>query len=181
MTAGRSEAPDGHPCSMLRGSQPSAPRISTGGPETCDDGDTSPNDGCHHASSESTQLALAFGYIWSPKPEPNALLPSTRMPTVTKYLLLMSNTSWKKNPAFHTFWRDSSPTVKVNSPLVTIAMREPQDLATYPTVGTHLCTYSGHKSSLSAAVDAMVGRNGFPGRLPVAIPGLYPIGHGATT
>src|SRR4051812_42299215 len=35
-------------------------------------------------SSDNTQEALAFGYICSPKPEPNALLPSTRRPTVTK-------------------------------------------------------------------------------------------------
>jgi beta-N-acetylhexosaminidase len=65
-------------------------------------------------------------------------------------------------------------------PLVTIAMREPQDLPTYPAVATHICTYSSHGPSLAAAVDAMFGLIGFPGRLPVALPGLYPIGHGAT-
>jgi len=66
-------------------------------------------------------------------------------------------------------------------PLVTIAMREPQDLPTYPSVGTHICTYSGHASSLKAAVDAMFGLTEFGGRLPVSIPELYPIGHGATS
>lgn len=68
----------------------------------------------------------------------------------------------------------------LGEPVVTIAMREPQDLPTYPEVSTHICTYSGHAPSLAAAIDAMFGLIGFPGRLPVAIPGLYPIGHGAT-
>jgi beta-N-acetylhexosaminidase len=68
---------------------------------------------------------------------------------------------------------------RLATPLVTIAMREPQDLPTYPTVGTHICTYCGHTSSLAAAVDAMFGTIEFGGRLPVSIPGLYPIGHGA--
>jgi beta-N-acetylhexosaminidase len=68
----------------------------------------------------------------------------------------------------------------LGKPVVTIAMREPQDLAAYPDVSTHICTYSGHGPSLDAAVDAMFGAIPFEGRLPVAIPGLYPIGHGTT-
>lgn len=63
-------------------------------------------------------------------------------------------------------------------PLVTIAMREPQDLGSYPQVSTHVCTYSSHTPSLEAVADALFGNTGFAGRLPVSIPGLYPIGHG---
>jgi beta-N-acetylhexosaminidase len=68
----------------------------------------------------------------------------------------------------------------LGKPVVTIAMREPQDLSTYPDVSTHICTYSGHVPSLEAAVDAMFGAIPFVGRLPVAISGLYPIGHSTT-
>lgn len=63
-------------------------------------------------------------------------------------------------------------------PLVTIAMREPQDLGSYPHVSTHVCTYSSHTPSLNAVAEALFGNTGFTGRLPVSIPGLYPIGHG---
>lgn len=63
-------------------------------------------------------------------------------------------------------------------PLVTIAMREPQDLGSYPDVSTHVCTYSSHTPSLTALAEALLGNVAFAGRLPVSIPGLYPIGHG---
>lgn len=69
---------------------------------------------------------------------------------------------------------------RLGTPTVTIAMREPQDLPTYPAVTTHICTYGSHRPSTDAVVDAMFGHAGFPGRLPVSIPGLYPIGHGTT-
>src|SRR3954464_2657502 len=36
-------------------------------------------------SPDSTHEPLTFGYVCSPKPEPNALLPSTRRPSVRKY------------------------------------------------------------------------------------------------
>lgn len=63
-------------------------------------------------------------------------------------------------------------------PVVTIALREPQDLATYPQATTHICTYSGHAPSSRAVVSAMFGDSKFGGRLPVAISGLYERGHG---
>jgi beta-N-acetylhexosaminidase len=62
-------------------------------------------------------------------------------------------------------------------PAVTIAMRTPYDLMTYPAAGTHLCTYSIQPASLSAAAAAMWGEIPFHGRLPVTIPGLYEFGH----
>lgn len=63
-------------------------------------------------------------------------------------------------------------------PVITVAMREPQDLGTYPGARTHLCTYSGHLASLQAAAAAMFGQARFEGRLPVSIPGMYELGHG---
>lgn len=64
--------------------------------------------------------------------------------------------------------------------LVTVAMREPQDLASFAEVPTHIATYSGHRSSMRATVTAMLGEKDFAGSLPVSIPGLYPAGHGLT-
>jgi beta-N-acetylhexosaminidase len=64
------------------------------------------------------------------------------------------------------------------TPTVTVAMRTPYDLADYPDAGTHLCTYSIVPASVDALTDALFGRAPITGRLPVAIPGLYPRGHG---
>lgn len=64
--------------------------------------------------------------------------------------------------------------------LVTVAMRTPFDLAAYPQAGTHVCTYSVLQPAMTALADALFGKAGFPGRLPVPIPGLHPTGHGLT-
>ena len=68
--------------------------------------------------------------------------------------------------------------MRSNKPVVTVSMREPQDLTAYPGVSTHVCTYSSHAPSMRALTDSLFGTAPFPGRLPVAIPGLYPVGHG---
>lgn len=65
-------------------------------------------------------------------------------------------------------------------PLITVALREPQDLGSYPHVATHICTYSGHTPSLRALAEGLFGGQPFAGRLPVSIPSLHPIGHGLT-
>ena len=65
-------------------------------------------------------------------------------------------------------------------PVVTVALRTPFDLAQYPGAGTHICTYSSHQPSMDALAAAIFGQAGFPGRLPAAIPDLYPTGHGLT-
>jgi beta-N-acetylhexosaminidase len=63
-------------------------------------------------------------------------------------------------------------------PVVTVALRTPYDLAAYPRASTHLCTYSGHLPSLQALAAALFGDIPLVGRLPAAIPALYPSGHG---
>jgi beta-N-acetylhexosaminidase len=63
-------------------------------------------------------------------------------------------------------------------PVVTVALRTPFDLAHYPAAKTHVCTYSSHQPSMNALSSALFGQSGFPGRLPAAIPDLYPTGHG---
>jgi beta-N-acetylhexosaminidase len=66
----------------------------------------------------------------------------------------------------------------IGKPVVTVALRTPYDLAAYPRASTHLCTYSGHLPSLQALAAALFGEIPLVGHLPVAIPGLYPSGHG---
>ncbi len=63
-------------------------------------------------------------------------------------------------------------------PTVTVAMRTPYDLASYPSARTHLCSYAIVPASVGAVADALFGRLPLGGRLPVAIPGLYPRRHG---
>jgi beta-N-acetylhexosaminidase len=65
-------------------------------------------------------------------------------------------------------------------PVVTVALRAPYDLLSYPDVRTHLSTYSGHEPSVRALAALLFEGKGGHGRLPVAIPGLHPLGHGLT-
>lgn len=62
--------------------------------------------------------------------------------------------------------------------VVTLAMRDPFDLSRYPAAAIHLATYSIHPVSLDAAIDVVFGAARPLGRLPVAIEGMYEIGHG---
>ncbi|MGB7859041.1 MAG: glycoside hydrolase family 3 protein, partial [Acidimicrobiia bacterium] len=63
------------------------------------------------------------------------------------------------------------------TPTVVVAMRTPYDLASYPTAGTYVCSYGILEPSVDALVRALFGEP-MTGRLPVAVPDLYPVGHG---
>jgi beta-N-acetylhexosaminidase len=63
-------------------------------------------------------------------------------------------------------------------PVITIALRAPFDLAAYPASRVHASSYGILQPSLEALGAALFGKSGFPGRLPAAVPGLYPTGHG---
>jgi beta-N-acetylhexosaminidase len=63
-------------------------------------------------------------------------------------------------------------------PTVTVAMRTPYDLASYPESTTHLATYSILPPSLDALADCLFGAAPCRGRLPVPIADSYPVGHG---
>jgi beta-N-acetylhexosaminidase len=65
-------------------------------------------------------------------------------------------------------------------PTVTLALRTPWDLLAYPSARTHLCSYGILAPSTEAVAAALLGEVPFAGRLPVAIAGLYPRGHGLT-
>jgi beta-N-acetylhexosaminidase len=66
-------------------------------------------------------------------------------------------------------------------PIVTVALRTPYDLVSYPSAGIHVCTYGAHRPTLDALTSALFGHAPFLGRLPAAIPGMYPRGHGIST
>jgi beta-N-acetylhexosaminidase len=63
------------------------------------------------------------------------------------------------------------------TPTVTVALRTPWDLASYPAAGTHLCTYGIQPPAMRALAAALFGSLPTPGRLPVPIEGLYRRGH----
>lgn len=62
--------------------------------------------------------------------------------------------------------------------VVTVALRTPFDLAAYPRSRTHLSTYGLLAPSLRALASALGGESAIEGRLPAAVPGLHPTGHG---
>ncbi len=55
-------------------------------------------------------------------------------------------------------------------PTVTVALRTPYDLATYPASTTHLCSYGILAPTMDAVAAALFGRIPTVGRLPAAIP-----------
>ncbi len=68
--------------------------------------------------------------------------------------------------------------LKLDVPLVTIALRTPYDLAAYNQAQTQICTYSILDPSMQALAGALWGRIPFRGRLPVTVDGLAGQGHG---
>jgi beta-N-acetylhexosaminidase len=66
-----------------------------------------------------------------------------------------------------------------DAPVVVVAMRMPYDLQAFPAAPTYLCSYSLLEPSLEAVARIMFGEVTPSGRLPVSIPGLYPVGHRA--
>jgi beta-N-acetylhexosaminidase len=67
---------------------------------------------------------------------------------------------------------------RLGKPTVVVALRLPYDLAAYPDVSTFVCTYGILRPSMDALARALWGVIPWQGRLPVSIPGLYPVGHG---
>jgi len=54
-------------------------------------------------------------------------------------------------------------------PTIAVALRTPFDLAAYPSVQTHACTYGIQPPNLLALVDALTGQIPFRGQLPVRL------------
>ena len=65
-----------------------------------------------------------------------------------------------------------------NLPLVVISFGNPYLLAALPAAKTYIAAYSPFPFSQRAAARALLGETDVTGRLPVSLPGLYPLGHG---
>jgi beta-N-acetylhexosaminidase len=65
------------------------------------------------------------------------------------------------------------------TPVIVVAMRMPYDLQVFPAAPTYLCSYSLLEPSMEAVAQLLFGEIAPAGRLPVSIPGLYPVGHRA--
>ena len=61
-------------------------------------------------------------------------------------------------------------------PVVVAALRLPYDLKAFSEAPTYLCTYSILEPSMHALAKVLFGKIEPTGKLPVAIPGLYPVG-----
>jgi beta-N-acetylhexosaminidase len=70
--------------------------------------------------------------------------------------------------------------LRTGIPTVTVALRMPYDLTAYPAATTYVCSYSILEPAVEMLAQALWGGIPFLGRLPVSIPGLYPLGHGLT-
>jgi beta-N-acetylhexosaminidase len=65
-------------------------------------------------------------------------------------------------------------------PVVVLALRDPFDLLAFPEAPCFLAAYDDTGLSADAALAVIFGKEEPRGRLPVALPGLYPRGHGLT-
>ncbi|MER5729398.1 glycoside hydrolase family 3 N-terminal domain-containing protein [Streptomyces sp. NPDC002138] len=70
--------------------------------------------------------------------------------------------------------------VAAGARVVTLALRNPYDPARLPPVAAALATYSWTDGELRAAARVIAGAHRPTGRLPVAVPGRWPLGHGLT-
>ena len=70
-------------------------------------------------------------------------------------------------------------TLRMEKPLIVVALDSPYDLLSYPDVSTYLATYGRAAVSMEALADVLFGLEAPSGRLPVELPGLYPAAHAA--
>jgi beta-N-acetylhexosaminidase len=63
-------------------------------------------------------------------------------------------------------------------PLVGISFGNPYLLMSFPKLQTYLVAYGDMPSLQKAVAEALLGKNDITGRLPISLPGLYPLGAG---
>ncbi|MFD6227881.1 glycoside hydrolase family 3 N-terminal domain-containing protein [Streptomyces sp. NPDC060232] len=68
--------------------------------------------------------------------------------------------------------------VATGVPVVLVALRNPYDPARLPACAAELATYSWGDAEMQAAARVLTGAARPAGRLPVPVPGRYPLGHG---
>ena len=62
--------------------------------------------------------------------------------------------------------------------MIVVSFGSPYLLRQFPEVPVYVCAYGSAESSQRAAVAALFGEYAVTGKLPVTLPGLYPMGHG---
>ncbi len=62
--------------------------------------------------------------------------------------------------------------------VVVVSFGSPYFLRHFPDVGTYVCLYRNTPETQQIAARAIFGEMDISGRLPVSLPGLYPLGHG---
>ena len=67
-----------------------------------------------------------------------------------------------------------------STPVIVISFGSPYFLRHFPDVDGYLCAYRWDDPAQEAAAKALFGEIDMTGRLPVSLPGLYPLGHGLT-
>ena len=65
------------------------------------------------------------------------------------------------------------------APVIVLACRDPYELAQFREVDGYICAVGYRPACVKAAVGVLFGETTPRGRLPVSIPGLYAVGHGA--
>ncbi len=65
------------------------------------------------------------------------------------------------------------------APVIILACRDPYELAQIPDVDAYVCAVGYRPACVAAAVGALFGEIRPQGRLPVSVPGLYPVGWGS--
>jgi beta-N-acetylhexosaminidase len=73
-----------------------------------------------------------------------------------------------------------SDLTKMQKPLVFTVFGSPYVLSHVPDVPSYIVTYDISPTAEMAAVRAITGEIPFHGKLPINLPGFYPIGHGLT-
>lgn len=90
-------------------------------------------------------------------------------------VLLVITRSAIRHPSQASFARQI---LRTGKPTALLAARSPYDLLAFPKAPCFVASYCDQPCSLEAAIDALFGKSRFRGRLPVALAGLYPAGHG---
>jgi len=67
---------------------------------------------------------------------------------------------------------------RTNTPLVAVFFGNPYVAATAPELPAMMLTYDFYDTAELSAVRALTGEAAISGRLPIALPGLFPVGHG---
>jgi beta-N-acetylhexosaminidase len=69
-------------------------------------------------------------------------------------------------------------TARTNTPFVTVFFGNPYVAAAVPEAPAVLLTYDFYDVAEASAVRAITGEARISGRLPIALPGMFPVGHG---